>query len=235
MNKLKNSLLGITYAFSLSSVTQAAIVFQDDFSEADGTALNGKAPDIGSNWNVTVGSAGLNVNGGSVDTQGAARAAFGGFTALGAGERLTLTYDTVATGGTFFTAGFAGVSLFVGGSGGSEPFFTGDPGSGGAASWGVVGIGAGGDQITADTTVATSATFVYTYDTGAWTFTTTSGINLAGTGTANLAIDTLRFANGGGGDIAVDNFAVDISAVPEPSSSALLGLGGIALMLRRRK
>ncbi|NWK55067.1 PEP-CTERM sorting domain-containing protein [Verrucomicrobiaceae bacterium N1E253] len=39
----------------------------------------------------------------------------------------------------------------------------------------------------------------------------------------------------GGNDYRIDNIAVSYTAVPEPSSTALLGLGGIALILRRRK
>ena len=33
----------------------------------------------------------------------------------------------------------------------------------------------------------------------------------------------------------IDNISVDLTTVPEPSSAALLGLGGLALILRRRK
>jgi len=33
----------------------------------------------------------------------------------------------------------------------------------------------------------------------------------------------------------VDNISIDVTVVPEPSSTALLGLGGLALILRRRK
>lgn len=42
---------------------------------------------------------------------------------------------------------------------------------------------------------------------------------------------------GNGGGMEYTNFAIngDIVAVPEPSSTALLGLGGLALFLRRRK
>jgi hypothetical protein len=49
-----------------------------------------------------------------------------------------------------------------------------------------------------------------------------------------MALDQLRIANGGGADINVDNVVVDISAVPEPASMVLLGLGGIGLVLYRR-
>ena len=35
--------------------------------------------------------------------------------------------------------------------------------------------------------------------------------------------------------IAIDDVFLEVTAVPEPSSAALLGLGGLALILRRRK
>ncbi|NWK55045.1 PEP-CTERM sorting domain-containing protein [Verrucomicrobiaceae bacterium N1E253] len=38
-----------------------------------------------------------------------------------------------------------------------------------------------------------------------------------------------------GGQIGMDNLVINHTAVPEPSSAALLGLGGLALILRRRK
>jgi hypothetical protein len=41
--------------------------------------------------------------------------------------------------------------------------------------------------------------------------------------------------SGGGHHLFVDNIAVSGDLVPEPSSAALLGLGGLALILRRRK
>ena len=37
------------------------------------------------------------------------------------------------------------------------------------------------------------------------------------------------------GIASLDNVVVDVTAVPEPSAAALLGLGGLALILRRRK
>ena len=55
--------------------------------------------------------------------------------------------------------------------------------------------------------------------TGTWTSTT---------GTLDLTVSTA-----GASEVRVNGF--EISAVPEPSTTALLGLGGLALILRRRK
>ncbi|MBK1884537.1 PEP-CTERM sorting domain-containing protein [Luteolibacter pohnpeiensis] len=218
----------LTIAGLATSASHAAMVFADDFSEPSGTAIIDKAPDIGSPW---TGSAPTISSSNTFDTTGAPRAAFGAFTsALGAGQMLTLQYDTLnVSGGNFFSGGYAGVSLYVGGN---ERVFTGD--TGGAEVWGVDG-GAIGFQASSDTTSTTTATFMYWFDTGEWTFTTTSGVSLAGSGNPGEAFDNLRIANGNGGDINVDNLTVDISAVPEPSSIAMLGLFGVALGMKRRR
>jgi len=56
------------------------------------------------------------------------------------------------------------------------------------------------------------------------------------TGTVDTASSDIVLSIGSsGGQIRVDNARLDIVPVPEPSSAALLGLGGIALILRRRK
>lgn len=60
-------------------------------------------------------------------------------------------------------------------------------------------------------------------------------------GTRSVTVDWLGYRNGtpgAGGSSGNDAYADDIlvtTAVPEPSSSALLGLGGLALIMRRRK
>jgi len=192
-------------------VCKGTVVFSDDFSETPGTLIVGKSPDVGSAWTGTGNGTAVSAAN-TLNTAGNARTLFGGFTALGAGQILTLTYDTLSFGGGSFN-GYAGVSIFSGGSGGNERVYTGDLGN--ANSWGVDGSALGNHAASPlDTTATTSATFTYAYDTGAWTFTTTSGVNLSGTGTANAALNTLRVANGSGGDIEVDNLVVDISPVP---------------------
>ncbi|MEJ6700837.1 MAG: PEP-CTERM sorting domain-containing protein, partial [Akkermansiaceae bacterium] len=57
---------------------------------------------------------------------------------------------------------------------------------------------------------------------------------IAGTG-SSLAIRVEFSLNSGDEDFAIDDLVVEGTVVPEPSSSALLGLGGLALILRRRK
>jgi hypothetical protein len=213
------------------AVGHGALVFSDDFSEPAGTLIDGKAADIGGPWSETGG--GTVSAAGTFDTTGAARTAFGGFTsALGAGQVLTLSYDTFALG-NFFSGGYAGVSLYVGDS---EQLFTGDLGS--DTVWGVAQAVVGGEDTPdpgGDATGETSATFTYDYDSGAWTFTTLAGVDMSGTGLPGAAFDQLRVANGSGGDINVDNITVDISAVPEPSIAVLSGLALASLGMRRRR
>lgn len=196
-------------------VCKGAVVFSDDFSEAPGTLIIGKSPDVGGAWTgtgngVTVSS----VN--SLDTAGISIQVFGGFTAaLGAGQILTLQYDTLApASGTFLNnnTSWAGVSLYTGhttGTSGNERMFTGNPSAG---FWGTDGS-AIGRHFGTDNTEATHATFTYVYNTGAWTFSTASGYTTNGTGTANLALNAFRVGNGTS-YINVDNLVVDISAVP---------------------
>ena len=76
---------------------------------------------------------------------------------------------------------------------------------------------------------ATSGTFSQTYDISGYT-----GIaSIADVG-GILAIFTVDSAAAGDGAITVDNLSITAS-IPEPSSTALLGLGSLALLVRRRK
>jgi PEP-CTERM motif len=213
------------------SICEATTVFSDTFSQAPGTVLNGTSADAGGIWDETSGTSLAISAENSLSTQGAARLIFNNFTAtLGAGQVLTLSFDTV-TPAPALTSGWAGVSLFSGyvsgSSPGTEEMFAGNPSAGFWGTDGSIGRYYGSDNALSDHIALT-----YAYDTGAWTFSST-GFSTSGTGPAGLALNGLRIANGNNGDINLDNLTVDISAVPEPASMALLGLGGLGLMLCR--
>ncbi len=75
----------------------------------------------------------------------------------------------------------------------------------------------------------TSGTFSQTYDISGF-----GGGDFSIADVSNvLAVFTVNAGAVGDGAISIDNF--NMTAVPEPSSAALLGLGGFALILRRRK
>ena len=228
--KITTHAFGFLAAAILSTGTNshAAVVFSEDFSESDGTAIIGKNPDVGSPW---TGNAPL-VSGSSFYIEGGSSDARADFTAaLGAGQVLTLTYETLPMDeGIYFGSGsgFAGVSLYVGAG---ERVFIGDLIDN--TFWGLGGISDSG--ISADATAVTTVSFSYAYDTGAWAFTTGSGINQSGITDSEASLDRLRIANYGGSSIRVDNLTVDISAVPEPSVALLSGFLVVGLGAYRRR
>lgn len=232
-------------AVMLSAVRASAyappdIVFLDTFDAPNGTSLNGRTPTIGSGtWSVTSGSP--TINNGSVDTSSstAYTFAFGTFTqALTTDGDLTLDFSTLAPSDGHFlgTSGFAGISLFAGNT---EEVFLGLPGLTGY--WGISGaaVVGGAQTLPGVTSAAESADYDYAFDTGAWSF-TVGGQTVTGQATPGLAFNQLRI----GGDynnISSINVAggIQVTAsyppVPEPTPLALAGLGGLALLLRKRK
>lgn len=224
-------------------------VFYDNFSLPAGTAIAGTAANIGGTWFDGNGNGGNISAESSLDTSGNGRRLFNTFTStLGAGEVMTLSYEMVAPTPTDEVGGpyngcWAGVSLYTGEIGGTadgtEQMFEGLVST---TSLGKDGTAIGGAQGSGDTDQINNVlTLTYAYDTGAWTFSTSDGAFLSGTGTPGLALNGLRVANGGSdgdghyGDINLTDISVDISQVPEPASVALLGLGGLGLVLFRRR
>jgi len=53
--------------------------------------------------------------------------------------------------------------------------------------------------------------------------------------TLSFTMSSKRTAGGGSSDVGIDNWNLAVVPVPEPSSTALMGLGGLALVLRRRR
>lgn len=96
------------------------------------------------------------------------------------------------------------------------------------------------------TTTTGDLTVQWTTDSlvGAPTWTDAATINIAGGAAGGWAselaiinqvgdVKVRLFLGNGSGGVSIDD--VSVTAVPEPSSAALLGLGGLALILRRRK
>lgn len=102
----------------------------------------------------------------------------------------------------------------------------------GAATYDLL-IGAGHSNTNPDTTWTADGKSATTVSTsGATAYVTLTGLTTDGSG--NLVITAA--GAGGRADISVVSaLTLTVTAVPEPSSTALLGLGGLALILRRRR
>lgn len=79
-----------------------------------------------------------------------------------------------------------------------------------------------------------SAEGTSTTPSGAWN--AENWTNYTATGTVAAGSQSFKISYGGvGNDTYADNISYSVTAVPEPSSTTLLGLGALALILRRRK
>ncbi|BBO30452.1 PEP-CTERM sorting domain-containing protein [Lacipirellula parvula] len=221
--------------------TSAEVIGADDFSESNGTAVNGKPADVGGAWSAP---GAQTIVGGVLDTDqvGQHQGSFLDFTrALGAGEVLTLTFRSAESAGTMFDInGYAGMSLYVGGS---EKLFIGDPGGGQPVNgWALDGFAGGGPSTyTGVGNEAVTGTFTYNFDTGFGRLAVSDGVNSAST-THNydpgLALNRFRIQSGSSdaASISIDSFSVSAAQVPEPASIGLLAaglLGGLACSRRR--
>lgn len=97
------------------------------------------------------------------------------------------------------------------------------------------GNGSTGDTYSADTAFNLSLTQVDGTG-GTWTITRSGGVTDVDSGTFAGVVSSIKLYNAAtDGGAPNDLYANSFTVVPEPSSAALLGLGGLALIFRRRK
>jgi|GEM_PF-6603471 len=215
---------------SIRSSLTSNTVFADDFSDANGTQIGGKASDVGRGWTQTSGG-GVSVQDGAINTSGGARVIWGEFSdTLSLNERLYFDFSTESLG-NFFSGGYAGVSLYD--DEGVERIFIGD--TSGGTTW---GLAQSGLNFLSDIDVGdATAELIYDFNTGDYSFLLDGEMLDSGTITAGLELDSFRVANNNGGDIKLTEINARFK-VPEPTTFALaaLGLLGVAFgMIRRKK
>ncbi|MCP5536458.1 MAG: PEP-CTERM sorting domain-containing protein [Akkermansiaceae bacterium] len=260
--KLKTHLITLASMCAASAVTSAAtVVASENFdaltaSSFPGTSLAGQGGWVSDNGSLklrndyTTGSFDGNVayNGGGA----AIMHRYDGASYLTATDTSIIIEITgrAATnrlsraGVAYDNAGTSNPGIYFGsGSSGGWSVYLGSGTTGGSAlATSTNGLDAGGDvfdmRLTIDL-VAETGHFEFKPDGGSWTTPTGMGsIDLsaldtgATDGTNPLNWNSLYIRTSLAGD-TIDNIVV--SAVPEPSSAALLGLGGLALLFRRRK
>ncbi|MFK7911041.1 MAG: PEP-CTERM sorting domain-containing protein [Akkermansiaceae bacterium] len=179
-------------------------------------------------WSVTSGSGGEFNNGSDWALFGSgsqATRSLGGDLAIG--QTVAIDLATLGIG----TGDFVGVDFRQGATTGIGYNFEG----GGSnynvfSSSGVTDSGVGYSSSFKTITLKRDTATDYTLSIDATNF---GSLTLANSTTAINEIRVFNETSGSGNDVLFDNFTV--TAVPEPSSAALLGLGGLALILRRRK
>ena len=234
--------LSVALAFlALCGQVSAEIIGADDFSEPDGSAVNGKLADVGGGaWSAP---GAQTIVGGILDTNpvGQHEGSFLDFTrALGPGEVLTLTFTAAESAGTMFDLdGYAGMSLYIDGS---EKLFVGDPGGGQPVNgWALDGFAGGVIGYSGLLSEAVTGVFSYNYDTGAGTLEITDGVNVASAVhnyDPGLALNRFRIQSGSSdaAALAIDSFSAFAGpAVPEPTSLGLLASATIGCVLCSRR
>lgn len=249
MNKI---ILTLGAASLLVSTASAVSLVNESFSYADGN-LVGQG---GWTAHSGAGNKAIQVSGGAISldqSSGSGEDVNTAFAAIGAGEIIYAGFDfTLASGQTvdpdanglyfahFKDSGFgfrARVFVTVAGSGGDFSVGLDGDGSAPSVTW--------ASDLSFDTTYR--AVVSYDFDTGntqLWIDATAEGdTNISdNAGSANTAIEAFAFrqASDYTGSQLIDNLLVattfsEAAVVPEPSSTALLGLAGLATLLRRKR
>ena len=232
-----------------SLASQAALtLIDDDFSSSTAENSRFNKPDIDTNsW---VGSGGWSVSGGaltSAATTGQTTHLINSVSSTATwADKVTLSFDyAVGAGSTlyFYSTLFTGEadsSMDARNSKTDGTYWANDFNSVWSGTkfgfagpeYNLSGGGVGGSN-TANAVTSfvggTSGTFSQTYDISGF-----GGGDFSIADVSNvLAVFAVDAGAVGDGAISIDNF--NMTAVPEPSSTALLGLGGLALMLRRKR
>jgi len=237
-------------ALAVAGQASAAVIYSTDFTSADGYA---DATDITGTdgWSAQVQLDAADVAGtGELDFTANFVRGFNAGTAFAVGETITITTQVKSKGGT--TPGFdanlfqmgltsstnlgsagvqAGVNLGGGGSGSNfDIAFTAPTGT--DADTSVAIDTAYHTLVTKITKTATTNEFSVTNSLDSFSQgpTTITNSALYGASTVYTLVYSQGAANTGG--IALDSIEVDL--IPEPASLALLGLGSLALLGRRR-
>ena len=251
-NNTKTTLAALAGLALAAGSAQAAVIFADDFIGNPDTGLdglNGESPDVGSGtW---VASSSFNANGTYIAGAGSSATL-----AFAPSDGFIYTLDArvnIATSGQWIALGFGdGQSTAVGNNSrftnGSTPLgavwmLRIDGAAGRASQDGTNGqheTWTGVDNVTGSIDLRI---VLDTQTTGDWTATwfakddgDTSYTEVWTTENviSEASIDSVGFAlSGGSATGSIGSFS--LSTVPEPSATALLGLGCLALILRRRK
>ena len=240
----------LTIMASLMAVAaQAAVtLIDDDFSSSTTSEERFNKADI--NTDKWIGGAGWSVSGGALTSAATAGSATHLINSVSSTDtsltEVTLSFDySVGEGSTLYFystlfTGEAGANMDGRVSKTDGTYFANDFANGWSGRIGFSGpeynLKAGGSVSTSSTANAvtsflggTSGTFSQTYDISGF-----GGGDFSIADVSNvLAVFTVNAAAAGDGAISIDNF--NMTAVPEPSSTALLGLGGLAFALRRRR
>jgi len=204
--------------FAISGTTQAAITVVNGDFEAQTVANDswgGSGIDTITGWTYTgviTGNVDIIADGEPIASANTGKSAGDQYVVFNEGGSATggTLFQTISglTTGQLYEVSFDVIEMFNGN--GNVARVTGDFSSSSVS----LGSLAGEDLTIGDGGATSTFTFTATEATGVLTFTDTSD------GTTGI-------------DTGLDN--ISIVAVPEPSSAALLGLGGLAFMLRRRK